>query len=371
MTEDIPYVNLKAQFESEEDELLERLKSVLHSGVYIGGEAVKNFEADVCRYLGVSNCVGLNSGTDAILLPLLAMEIGPGDEVLTQSNSYIASASAIALTGAKPVFVDVMEDQSIDISDLKQKINCRTRAIMPVHLTGRIGAMDELLHLASTNGIKVVEDAAQAIGSTYNERKSGTIGDVGCFSAHPLKNLNACGDAGFCVTEDPHLDKKIRLLANHGLTKRSWAEVWGTVSRLDPLQATILSHRIINLEKLIEKRRNLAALYYKHLSHERVKLPPWRRNCRDTFHTFVIMVEQRDKLVNFLASNGISTSIHYPIPIHLQPVGLNLGWKKGDLPETESQAEKILSLPINQTLTEEQVWKVANKVNQFVCNRKS
>lgn len=371
MSRIIPYVNLAAQIGGERQEIMDRIEKVLFSGEHIGGTAVSEFEGDVSRYTGAAHCVSMNSGTDALLLSMLAMEIGSGDEIITQSNSYIASAAAIALVGAKPVFADVLEDQSIDPDDVKRKITSRTKAIMPVHLTGRIGEITRLVSIARKQNLRVIEDAAQSIGSTHNEKHAGTFGDVGCFSAHPLKNLNACGDAGYCITNDSSIAKSIRRLANHGLTKRGWAENWGTVSRLDPIQATILSYRLSKLELLLQTRIKNANIYRDMLSAKQVFLPETRPAYRDTFHTFVVQVDKRDDLIQFLSGHGIQTSIHYPHPIHLQPVGKKLGWQEGDLPNTEKQSKRIITFPVNQTLQASEIEFVAIKVNQFYASNRT
>ena len=361
----IPYVNLAAQYSLEKDELLKEIDFVLSSGQYVGGKIVQNLENQISKYVGVSDVVCLNSGTDALILSLKALGINPGDEVITQANSFISSTSVIKLIGATPVFADVTKDQLIDPDHIKTLITKKTKAIIPVHLTGRIAEMDKINRIAKKNNLFVIEDAAQSFGSVYKNKKSGSLADVAAFSAHPLKNFNACGDAGFITTNNKSLAKKIRLLSNHGLINRNKSTMWGTVSRLDTLQAAILLNRFKRFKKLIDSRIRNAKLYSKLLNKKYIYFAESRKDCIDTYHTFVIHVKKRDKLMNFLSKNGINTAIHYPIPIHLQPVGQELGYKKGSLPNTERQAKEILTLPVNQTLQKNSIEIISKFVNDF------
>ncbi len=361
----IPYVDLAAQYKSEKDELLKDIDNVLSSGEYVGGQIIQKLENQIAKFVGVSNVVCLNSGTDALILSLKALGIKPGDEIITQANSFISSTSVIKLIGAKPIFADVTDDQLINPNHIKTLITKKTKAIIPVHLTGRVAEMDEINIIAKKNNLFVIEDAAQSFGSIYKNKKSGSLGDIAAFSAHPLKNFNACGDAGFITTNNKSLAKKIRLLSNHGLINRNKSTMWGTVSRLDTLQAVILLNRLKRLNKLINVRKKNAKIYSKLLNKKFVYFAKSRKNCSDSYHTFVIHVKKRDQLMGYLSKNGIKTAIHYPIPIHLQPVGLELGYKKGSLPNTEKQAKEILTLPINQTLSETSIKIIAKFVNNF------
>ena len=362
----VPYVDLAAQWEKERDDLLPILDQVLSSGAYIGGEVVERFETAVAQYCGTEYAVALNSGTDALVCALHAVGIRPGDEVITPPNSFIASTAAIVHLGAVPVFVDVLPDQNIDPALIESAITPKTRAIMPVHLTGRVAHMDAVNEIASRRNLVVIEDAAQSFGSKWRDKPSGALGSVGCFSAHPLKNLNACGDGGFITTDDEQAALKIRLMRNHGLVDRNNVEVFGMVSRMDALQAAILSFRLLHLHETIEVRRRNADLYQQLLDPNFVYFPPEKEEEFNTYHTFVIQVDRREELRASLAPSGVETAIHYPIPIHLQAAGRRLGYKKGDFPVTESQAERILTLPINQTLSEEQVRFVAGEINRFM-----
>ena len=363
----IPYVNLAAQWEDEKQELLPIIESVMSSGQYVGGEAVGIFEQKASDLCGTKYCVALNSGTDALLLGLLALGVHGGDEVITPPNSFIASTAAIVHLGAKPVFVDVLPDQNIDPSQIERKISVKTKAIMPVHLTGRVANMTDILEIADRHNIPVIEDAAQSIGSKYSGRPSGSLGEVGCFSAHPLKNLNACGDGGFLTTDNRNIDQLVRIYRNHGLSDRNTVKKFSGVSRMDTLQAAILIYRISRLPQMIEKRRKNAELYRSWLDLNQVYIPEECEEKFNTYHTFVIQCEKRDELQEYLIERGIETAIHYPVPIHLQPAALSLGVRKGDFPVTENQSKRILSLPIHQYLREDTIFEISKCINEFLA----
>ena len=361
----VSYVNLAQQWSEERDEILPLLEEVLASGMYVGGPNVRKFESDIEEKFGVSHCVSLNSGTDALVCALMALGVKAGDEVITPPNSFIASTAAICHIGAVPIFADVLPDQTIDPQKVEEAVTEKTKAIMPVHLTGRMAKMDEITSLAKKCNLVVVEDAAQSIGSQYKKQGSGTFGDVGCFSAHPLKNLNACGDGGFLVTENSEVADKVRSMRNHGLMDRDTVESFGYVSRMDEIQAAILAYRLTNLEEVISKRRKNAHLYKEVLNENFVYMPLEDERYFDTFHTFVIQVKRRDELRLFLNEQGIQTAIHYPIPIHLQPAAKSLGMGEGSFPVTERQSREILTLPVNQTQVSSQIEHVAKSVNDY------
>jgi len=361
----IPYVDLAAQYAEEREQLLPIVESVLASGNYIGGDVVERTEGRLAALCRVKHAIALNSGTDALILGMRALGIGPGDEVITPPNSFVASTAAIVHVGAKPVFVDVLPDQNINPDRIAAALTPRTKAIMPVHLTGRIADMDPILELASEHGLMVIEDAAQAIGSTYRERPAGSFGDIGCFSTHPLKNLNAIGDGGFLTTDRDDIAATVRLLRNHGLVDRNTVEEFAFVSRMDTLQAAVIEFRLGRLDEIARRRRDNAARYRNLLDPRHVFMPPDRQIEFNTYHTFVIQVDRRDALQRHLAEQGIGTAIHYPVPIHLQPAAKALGYKRGDFPVTERQAERILTLPINPSITEEQIRTVSEAVNRF------
>jgi dTDP-4-amino-4,6-dideoxygalactose transaminase len=363
----IPYVNLPAQGEEQREDLAAIFERVLRRGAFVGvTEEAERLEARLAAYCGTREAVVLKSGTDALILAMIAAGIGAGDEVITPPNSFVASTASIVHVGARPVFADVLPDQNIDPDAIERAITSRTKAIMAVHLTGRVCRMDAILEIANKHGLLVIEDSAQAIGSLYNNRKSGSFGHFGCFSTHPLKNFNAIGDGGFVTTDDVAAAARLRRLRNHGLADRDTIDEWGYVSRMDVLQAAVLDYRLDKLPEVIEKRRANAARYQDLLKHERLYVPPCRNEEFNTFHTFVIQVDERDALQSYLRTRGIKTAIHYPLPIHLQPAAASLGYKKGDFPVTERQAERTLTLPVNQYLTRSDVETVAAEVIAFL-----
>ena len=366
----IPYVNIGNQWEQDREELLPILDQVLKSGQYIGGDEVEKFERNVAKYCNAEYAISLNSGTDALVMALHLSGIGRGDEVITPPNSFIASTAVIVHLGATPVFVDVLSDQNIDPEKIENAITKKTKAIIPVHLTGRMCNMDPIMNIAEKNDLIVIEDAAQAIGSKYKNQLSGSMGHVGCFSTHPLKNLNACGDGGFITTNDEKLYNFTKSLCSHGMQKRNVVNQFGYVSRMDNLQAAILNFRLAKLDKIIEKRRSNARLYNNGINDESVFIPVESDYEFNTYHTFVIQFEKRDLLQSYLKENNIDTAIHYPIPIHLQPAAKYLGYNHGDFPIAEKQAENILTLPVNQSLSNKEINIVIEKINQFLKENK-
>jgi dTDP-3-amino-3,4,6-trideoxy-alpha-D-glucose transaminase len=338
-------------------------KRVLRSGWFILGQEVESFEAEFAAYCGVKHCIGVASGTEALQLALLACGIGPGDEVITVSHTAMPTALAIAATGAIPVFVDI-DEQSYTLrpDQLAEALSPKTRAILPVHIYGHCADMDAIQEFASRHNLYVIEDAAQAHGSSYKGRKAGSIGYVGCFSFYPTKNLGACGDAGAVVTNDAELAARLRRLRNYGESRKYRNEVMGYNSRLDELQAAILRVKLPQLEHWNESRRNLARCYVSGLE-ERFSAPTVKPGCVHGYHLFVIQSEERDKLQEHLRANDIDTLIHYPIPCHLQPALRNIKHRCCNLSVTERLAQSILSLPMFPTLSTRQVEHVARCVN--------
>lgn len=361
----IRYVDCPAQYAEERDAIIALVDDVFSKGAFVGGEHIERFEKTVAEAVGVSHAIALNSGTDALILALKGLGIGPGDEVITPPNSFVASTAAIVAVGAIPVFADVKPDQNIDPGAIEAAITPDTKAIMPVHLTGRVCEMDRIMDIADHNDLKVIEDAAQSYGSRYQDRMSGSFGHAGCFSAHPLKNLNAAGDAGFITTDDAELADRVRLLRNHGLKDRETVVEWGSVSRLDNLQAALLTMRLGRVDQLIKKRRANAALYRELLHGAPVFIPLCTQAEFNTFHTFVVQVDRRDELRAYMASHGIETAVHYPVPIHLQPAAAELDCQKGDFPVTEAQAARIVSLPIHQHLPADDIRTIAATIRAF------
>ena len=333
---------------------------------FVLGPQVEEFEnrfAELCR---VPYALGVNSGTDALILALRAIDVAPGDEVITVPNSFIASAGAIAIAGATPVFVDVCSDYTMDPELIEPAITPKTRAILPVHLTGNPARMHQIMAIAKRHGLAVIEDAAQAVGASIGDDKVGSFG-IGCFSLHPLKNLNVCGDGGIITVNDAGLYDKLKLLRNHGLLNRNESVVFGYCSRLDTLQAVVGLQGLASIVDINNKRKLNAARYDSLLASlaPMVTIPPRDENVNQVFHTYVIQVEQRNLLISHLEANDIETKIHYPMPIHLQQAAAYLGYKRGDFPCTEDQSKKIITLPVNQYLTEEQIEYVSNAIISF------
>lgn len=360
----IPYVDIGAQTKSLKKDLLLAIEEVLDHGNFILGKEVQSFEEMFASYCGVRFAIGVNSGTDALFLSLKAIGIGKGDEVITAPNSFIATASVIIAAGAKPVFVDVQNDYNINPDLIERAITPRTRAIIPVHLTGRPADMDPILEIASKYKIQVIEDAAQAVGAKYRDKKVGSLGEIGCFSLHPLKTLNACGDGGIITTDDEKISKELRRLRNFGLVNRDETVVWGYNSRLDSLQSAILLVKLKWLDEWNRKRRQNAILYASKL-HDIVDIQGAKPHEYCVYHTFVVQVEKRAELQDYLQNKGIGTRVHYPIPIHLQPAARELGYQKGDFPVCEEQSQRILSLPIHQGMKEDHIHYVADNIIEF------
>jgi dTDP-4-amino-4,6-dideoxygalactose transaminase len=363
----VPYTAFSKRLEPRKAEILSAVESVLDSGMFIMGPNVQLFEDNFAAFCGSKFGVGLANGTCSLHLAIRAMGIGAGDEVITAPNSFIASAGAIGVTGAKPVFVDIDEDLNIDPELIEGAITENTRAIMPVHLTGRIAKMEQILDIARTHELLVIEDAAQAVGAKLGGRKAGQFGDVACFSLHPLKNLHAFGDAGMLVTESADFADRIRRSRNHGLRNRDECEAWGFNCRLDEIQAAMLNVMLPNLDEWTEERRRLAKRY-NDLLRTSVVVP---REGEDEYHvyqTYVILADRRDALQAHLRAVGIEALIHYPTPIHRQPAASDLAYAERDFPVTMKMAEKILSLPLYPELKIAQQDYVVEKIKEFYAN---
>jgi len=360
----IPYVDIGKQFQKESKVLTKKILNLLKKGEYVGGLEIDKFEKSIAQKCGTKYAVAMNSGTDALTISMHLLGIRRGDEVITPPNSFIASTAAIVHLGAKPVFADILDDLNINPDEIGRKITKNTKGIMPVHLTGRIAEMDEIKKLAKKKNIPIIEDAAQAVGSLYKGMPSGSLGDVGCFSAHPLKNLNACGDSGYITTNNYKLYIKAKSLVNHGMEKRNIIKNFGYVSRMDNLQALILNYRLQTLNQVINKRRANAEIYENKLS-KNIFFPKEKSYQYNSYHTFVIQTPERDKLKKYLEKKGIGTAIHYPIPIHLQPAAKFLGYRIGDFPNTEKICKNILTLPINQSLDSIKINYICDSINNY------
>lgn len=366
----IPYVNIAAQHAPIKDELLEAVGKIIDKGQFILGDEVLEFEKRFAELCGVRYAVGVNSGTDALILALKALGIGPGDEVITVANSFVASASCIALVGARPVFVDVRDDYNIDPTLIDLAITPRTKAILPVHLTGRPADMEPILDIAKHYNLHVVEDCAQAAIAEYKGKCVGGFGIIGCFSLHPLKTLNACGDGGILTTNDTALAERFKILRNVGLKSRDECITWSGNSRLDNIQAAMLLVKLNYLSAWTEKRRVNAHFYRQHLaSLQRLKIPHENFYEKAVCHTFVIQADMRDELKTYLAECGIETAIHYPVPIHLDKVAENLGHGPGRFPVTERLAQRILSLPVYPELTAAELNYVVETIKKYYLEK--
>ncbi|GAA5163787.1 DegT/DnrJ/EryC1/StrS family aminotransferase [Viridibacterium curvum] len=360
----IPFVDLARQFRSIETELTQAFLDVGRSGGYIMGDRLESFERKAADFLGVAHALGVADGSDALFLILKALGIGPGDEVITATNSFIASAWVIVAAGAKPVFADVRDDFNIDPDSVRAAVTPRTRAIIPVHLTGRPAPMDEINAIAQSHGLHVIEDAAQAIGARYHGKRVGGLGIAAGFSLHPLKNLGVYGDGGLITTNDDKLAAHLRKLRNHGLRNRDECELWGFNSRLDTLQAAFAEIKLARLDAWNARCRQIASTYREGLK-DFVQVPVDQDWEECVYHNFVIRTEQRDALMAHLKDKGVDTRIHYPIPIHLQDAAKDLGYKAGDFPQAERFAKTMISLPIYPELDDEQVSWVVEAVKSY------
>ena len=361
----IPYVNLSASWKEEKKKLIPIINNVFSKGDFVGGDEIEKFEKNVARLCRTKYAVAFNSGTDALTIGLILLGVKKNDEVITPPNSFISSTTSIWHIGAKPIFVDVLDDQNINPNLIKKAITKKTKAIMPVHLTGKVCNMDEILSISKKYGIPIIEDAAQSIGSKFRGKMSGSFGEIGCFSTHPLKNLNACGDGGFLTTNNKNYYLKAKKMRNHGLEDRNVVKNFGFISRMDTIQAAILNFRMKSLKNVIAQRRVNAKLYLQRLNKNFYELPYENKNQFNTYHTFVIKCKNREKLIKYLKINGIGTAIHYPIPIHLQPAAKFLGHRLGSFPMTENHAKRILTIPIHQNIKKHEINKIIYLLNKF------
>ncbi|MEQ9467095.1 MAG: DegT/DnrJ/EryC1/StrS family aminotransferase [Ekhidna sp.] len=350
----IPFVDLKAQYESIKHEIDAAIASVIDETAFIGGEVIKDFEKDFARYVGVKYCIGVANGTDAIEIALKALGIGEGDEVIVPALTWISTAGAVNNVGAEPVFVDVLEEErTIDPELIEGKITSKTKAIIPVHLYGLPARMDQILAIARKHNLKVIEDCAQAHGAKISERQVGTFGDIATFSFYPGKNLGAYGDAGGIVTDDDNLAEICRMLSNHGQLKKHDHRIIGRNSRLDTIQAAILKAKLPHLEKWTEGRIQVAKWYAEKLAG--IVKPSIPENMRHVFHLYVVQSEKREELISRLKEVNIGCAIHYPTPLpHLKSYSYQRR-KIGDFPVAEKLCSQILSLPMFAEMSEDEV----------------
>jgi dTDP-4-amino-4,6-dideoxygalactose transaminase len=362
----VPFVDLGAQYETLRADVRRAIDETLDRGDFVLGSAVTAFEEEFAAACGVSRALGVDSGLSALALALRAFDVGPGDEVVTAANSFIASALPISQLGAVPVLVDVDEaTANLDVARLEAAITPRTKVILPVHLYGQPADMDGVMEVARRHGLKVVEDACQAHGARWRGRRVGSIGDAAAFSFYPAKNLGAYGDGGLVTTDDPDVAEHIGLLRNYGSREKYLHELLGANHRLDTLHAAVLRVKLRHLDAWNEARRRIAARYDELLG-DAVITPVCRPEAEHVYHLYVIRHPDRDALRAFLDGRGITTGIHYPLPIHLQPAYRSLGHAPGAFPVTERLAGEILSLPMYPELDDEGVERVAEEVLRFV-----
>ncbi|HEX7589062.1 MAG TPA: DegT/DnrJ/EryC1/StrS family aminotransferase [Anaerolineae bacterium] len=362
----IPLVDLKAQYQSIKPEIDAAMQRVVGNTSFILGREVAEFERNFAAFTHTQHCVGMDSGTAALHLALLICGVQPGDEVITTTHTFIATAEVISVIGARPVFVDIdPRTYNIDPKRIEAAITPRTRAIIPVHLYGQPAEMDPLLDIARKHNLRVIEDAAQAHGAEYHGRPAGTLGDVACFSFYPGKNLGAYGDAGALVTNDAALAEHAHMLRDHGRSEKYVHKLVGYGFRLDALQAAILGAKLPHLEGWNARRREIADYYTELLTNTDLVLPYVPPQIKPVYHIYCIRARDRDGLQKHLKARGIESGIHYPIPLHLQPVYQDLGYHAGDFPQAEKAADEILSLPMYPELTEAQMQEIVGAVKEF------
>jgi dTDP-4-amino-4,6-dideoxygalactose transaminase len=367
---DVPLLDLRAQYRPIRAEIMAAIESTCDEQAFILGKRVADLEQDVQRYVGAAHAVGVASGTDAILLSLMACGVGPGDEVVTVPYTFFATAGSISRLGARPVFVDIKPDSfNMDPSRVEGAITPRTKALLPVHLYGQCAEMEPLMKLAGRRTLPVIEDAAQAIGAEWRGKKAGTLGQMGCFSFFPSKNLGGFGDGGMVTTNDPALADRVRMLRVHGSREKYLHELVGLNSRLDALQAAVLRVKLTHLEGWTQGRQKNAARYeglFKEANLlDRVTLPTVTAGNRHVYNQYVIRVQRRNQLRDFLKEKGVGTEVYYPTALHMQPCYKDLGYREGAFPHSERAAKETLALPIYAELTADQQAYVVETIKQF------
>ena len=364
----VPFLDLKAQYLSIQNEVAMALQNVLDKTAFAGGRFVERFEREFALFCGVKSAIGVSSGTSALWTALLAFGIGKGDEVITTPNTFIATAEAISYCGAKPVFVDV-DEQTYNMNPalLEDAITPRTKAVIPVHLYGQTADMDAIIKIAKKHGLFVIEDASQAHGAEYKERRAGSIGDAGCFSFYPGKNLGAYGEAGAVVTNNIEVAEKIRMLRDHGQKKKYYHSIIGWNARMDGFQGAILSVKLKYLAVWNEARRKNARLYNDLLAEtDGIITPVEAAYAKHIYHIYAVRVQNRGELITALAEKDIHCGIHYPVPIHLQDAYRFLGYKKDSFPVAEKCADELISLPMFPELSKAQIEEVCDEIKSFL-----
>lgn len=350
----VPFVNLGAEYLLLRDRILDRVDEISRRGSYVLGAEVEEFERAFADYCGVKHAVAVGNGSDALILALWIHGVGLGDEVIIPPNSFVATAWAVARTGARIVFADVGEDMNLDPAQVRAAITPRTKVIMPVHLTGRIARMDEIASIAEEHGVTILEDAAQAVGAKRSGRRAGSFGLAAGFSLHPLKNLHVQGDGGVCVTNDERMTEEMRKYRNHGLRNRDECEFWGVNTRLDTIQAAIALLKLPHLDEWNARNREIAGRYREGLD-DCLSVPGETAGEEPVYHRFMVRHSERDRLAAALGERGVETRVNYPLPLHLHQAAADLGYARGDFPRAEELAATILSLPLYHTMADEQV----------------
>ena len=362
----VKYAYLDEQFADVEDYFTD-LRRLVKSGEFTLGPFVEEFEQKFARYIGVKHAIGTNTGTDALILALKAVGVRPGDDVISVPNSFIATTGAIVAAGARPVFVDCDERYQIDVSKIEAAITPKTKAILPVYWAGCPPDIEAILEIADRRGIPVVEDACPAVGAEVKGRKAGTFGRVSAFSMHPLKPLNVWGDGGIVVTNDDQAADYLRLYRNHGLRDRDHVEIWGVNNRLQPVQAVVATRLLDSIEDLVKTRIRNAQHLDRVLAglEPHVRVPKRPAGYREVYQLYLVSVTRRTELLQHLVANGIEAKVHYPIPLHLQPAAKDLGYKWGDFPVCEQQADEVITIPSHQHITIEQLDFVGETIRSF------
>lgn len=366
----ISIIDLIPRYENEKDDLLKIFQDVVSSGNLILSKENTLLEEEITKYLDTKYCLTLNSGTDALMMALFALGIGRGDEVITSPLSFIATAAAIDHVGAKPVFVDTKDDLNIDETKIEEKITSKTKAIIPVHWTGRMANIKKIKIIADKYNLKIIEDAAQAIGSQLDGYKPGTLSNCATFSTHPLKILNAIGDGGFITTNDKAIYEKIVKYRNHGTVGRDDYEIFGVNSRMDALNAAIVRYRLKKVDEIVKKRNMNIDFYRNNIDPKNFVIIDEPINSLNSMTMFVSIAEKRDELQKYLANNGIQSLIYYGRPLHLQTAAIKLGVNQGEFPNAELLSSKVLTIPFHQYLTHDELKHVSQTVNNFYSSIK-